>query len=66
MAYRQLLKKCERETNNWWTNKNARTKTTLQTAKKKAKKLVTPSAVYAEQEVEVVRRKRKPRDEEEI
>jgi hypothetical protein len=33
--------------------------------KKKAKKLATPSAVYAEQEVEVVRRKRKPRDEEE-
>ncbi len=34
--------------------------------KKKGKKLVTPSAVYAEEEVEVVRRKRKPRDEEEI
>ena len=34
--------------------------------KKKAKKLAPPSAVYAEQEVEVVRRKRKPRDEEEI
>ena len=32
--------------------------------KKKAKKLATPSAVYAEQEVEVVRKKRKPRDEE--
>ena len=34
--------------------------------KKKAKRLATPSAVYADQEVEVVRRKRKPRDEEEI
>tara|TARA_B100000315_G_C14211426_1_gene422238 strand:+ start:415 stop:561 length:147 start_codon:yes stop_codon:yes gene_type:complete len=34
--------------------------------KKKAKKLVTPSAVYAEQEVEVVRKKRKPREEEDI
>ena len=34
--------------------------------KKKAKRLPTPSAVYADQEVEVVRRKRKPRDEEEI
>ena len=34
--------------------------------KKKAKRLATPSTVYADQEVEVVRRKRKPRDEEEI
>ena len=34
--------------------------------KKKAKRLATPSAVYADQEGEVVRRKRKPRDEEEI
>lgn len=35
--------------------------------KKKAKKLATPSAVYAEQEVEVVqRKKRKPRDEEDF
>jgi len=32
--------------------------------KKKGKKLATPSAVFAEQEVEVVRRKRKPREEE--
>ena len=34
--------------------------------KKKAKRLATPSAVFADQEVEVVRRMRKPRDEEEI
>ena len=34
--------------------------------KKKAKKLATPSAIYAEQEVEVIRKKRKPRDEEDF
>ena len=34
--------------------------------KKKAKKLAIPSAVFAEQEVEVIAKKRKPRDEEDL
>ena len=39
------------------------TKREAKKPKKKAKKLVASTSVYAEQEVEIIRKKRKPKDE---